>query len=457
MIAPTFSRPDRPDVRPIELLHRGADHYIPFYRLDEGGEMRELDSLPAHHLGGLFPELAPVLEADSFYAINGFWQPSTKRMTRKKQYLQNINAVHVDIDCYSREITVGQAVGAMIDLQDAGHLPSISMILLSGRGVWGFWFLRDRLEGRFGQRATSYAKLQADLVNRELCRRLQEIGADTQSRDLCRITRVPGSVNGKVCKRVEYWIRTDEAGHVATYLLDDIAGLVGVTLPTFRPTTTEKSVDRQRAGMAGYKVRWLRELERFQYLMEARKCFVEGTRGASVWVYLTILRRVQVVLKNSDEAVAARMEILWSKLDQPQIGKAKREYTRRQFDQAMVRPNTAAHPSHRAIADGLRINRHEAEVTGWPEWDVPAEQPMTDTEKRDERHRLLRMLLFATDGKQRPVPSLRDLQEWIEFTDDRLSCSFRTIQTDLERLGIRNPRRLTKPKSTGLFAESDTD
>ena len=277
--------------------------------------------------------------------------------------------------------------------------------------------------------------------------------ADSQSWDLCRITRVPGSINGKASKRVEYWIRTDEAGHVATYLLDDIAGMLGVTLQTYRKDSGEKSAERQRAGLAGYKARWLRELERFHYVLESRSGFREGTRWTAVWIYLTILRRVQLLLAKTDEDIAAEMEKLWARLDQPGRGTAVREYTRRQFRLQLKRKNTGANPSHRVIADGLRITRDEAEVTGWPEWDMPVEQPMTTSQKRAERQRWLRRKLLES-GRQ-SVPSLRDLQEWLEMTDDRLRCSFRTIQTDLETLGIRNPRRLSMEKSPSLFGDTE--
>ena len=46
--------PAGPDLRVVDLVHRGHDGYIPFSRKTKGGAWQELGCVPAHVLRGLF-------------------------------------------------------------------------------------------------------------------------------------------------------------------------------------------------------------------------------------------------------------------------------------------------------------------------------------------------------------------------------------------------------------------
>lgn len=460
---PTFEQPQQADLKPIELIHRRGKHHVPFYRLNESGEMEEMISLPADRMESLFPELAPKLNKDCFFAINGFWQPPRmQRMTRQKRHLQRINAAFVDIDCHELGITQGQAIGAIIDRMDSGTIPPVSLMVKSGRGVWCLWLMADRFESGQGQEATKYAIPMAELIQRELWRRLQGLGADSNARDLCRITRVPGSINGKSGSRTEYWIRTDLSGRVAAYRLNELASLLGVVVPWLR-TEQQKCLEKQKAGLAGYSARWLNELERFRKLWLVREMFAEGTRGGAVFLYLKVLRRCRTLLSLSEADIREEMERLFQSLQQPGgsrprvrgKGKTSREYSRKEFEAALERKNTGANPSHAMIAQLLRINRSESSLTGWPEWGDVAETSISNTHRRNERRRLLRVMLFQEDGRPKPVPSLRELQDRIAHIDRDLSCAHKTIERDLAAIGIKNPRRLSKAERPKLFDEDD--
>lgn len=464
---PTFEQPQRADIRPIELIHRRAKHHVPFYRIGETGEMEELFSLPADGMESLFPDYVPSLDKDCFFAINGFFQsPKMRRMTRQKKHLQRINAAFVDIDCHELGITQGQAIGAIIDRMDSGAIPSVSLMVKSGRGVWCLWLLSDRRkeEAGYGQRVTKYAIPMAELIQRDLWRRLQGLGADSHARDLCRITRVPGSINGKSGSRTEYWIRSDESGRVATYELDELAGLLGV-VPPWGQTERQKCLEKQKAGLAGYTSRWLNELHRFWTLWASRETFSEGTRGGAVFLYLKFLRRCKPLIPLSDVYIREQMERLYLALEQPGgrrprvrgKGVTSRDYTRREFELAIARKNTGANPSHAMIAQLLRITRSESGMTGWPEWGDVKENSTSNVQKRNERRRLLRVMLFHEDGRQKPVPSLRDLQDRIEHIDRELSCAHKTIERDLAAIGVRNPRRLRTGERPKLFDDDNAE
>lgn len=462
---PTFETPQRADLRPIELIHRKARHQVPFYRIDSTGEMSEMFSLPADGMESLFPELVPRLDQDCFFAINGFWQPPRMhRMSRKKKHIQRINAAFVDIDCHEIGITQGQAIGAIIDRMDSGVIPPISLMVKSGRGVWCLWLIADRFDGSQGQKATDYAIPLAELVQRDLWRKLQGLGADANARDLCRITRVPGSVNGKSGSRTEYWIRADPSGRVASYQLDDLARMLGVIVPWVR-TEQQKCLEKQKAGLAGYAARWLNELKRFRTLWAARETFAEGTRGGAVFLYLKFLRRCQTLLPLSDGEIRDEMESLFLALEQvggsrPRVrgkGKTSREYSRKEFEAALQRKNTGANPSHAMISQLLRISRNESTLTGWPEWGGLSECEKTAKQKQIERRRLLRLMLFREDGTQKNLPSLRELQDRIGYLDSELKCAHKTIGSDLAAIGVRNPRRLTKIDRPKLFDDQNSE
>ncbi len=457
-MVPTFVKPDRPDLQPIELLHRGAEHWIPCYQANPDRGLEVLFALSAKELKTSFESKASKLNVDAFFAINGFWQPPG-RVSRLKKHLQYINAVHVDIDCHRLDMTQGKVIAELIDRQDAGLIPPVSMIANSGRGVWCFWLVCDRFCESKGQRATRVAIQLAEKINRELCKRLAPLGADAQSKDLCRITRVPGSINGKCGYRTEYWIQTNQSGRVDSYRLDELVERLGLVLPAHQLNTVDsqrsKSAAHVKAGQSGYRSRWLLELERLETLLKIRGTFREGTRGASVWIYLVILRRVQMLLGKTDSDIRGSMELLWLALEQPggkrdrrgRKGSTSRDFSRGQFETARARPNTQAQPSHQYISESLRITRHESELTGWPEWGSVLELAPKEKWKREERQRWLRKRLFDDDGRQKKgLPSLRTLTEWLEFTDERLACSFSTVKRDLDAIGVRNPRRLSNKK-----------
>ena len=462
-MVPTFEQPQHADLTPIMLIHRRAKHQVPFYRIDESGEMVEMFSLPSDGMEGMFPDLVPSLDKDCFFAINGFFQPAwMRRMTRQKKHLQRINAAFVDIDCHEIGITQGQAIGAIIDRMDTGAIPPVSLLVKSGRGVWCLWLLADRCDESQGQKATDYAIPMAELIQRDLWRRLQGLGADSNARDLCRITRVPGSINGKSGKRTEYWIRKNESGLIATYQLNDLANLLGVIVP-WGNTVLAKNLEKKKAGHAGYTARWLNELRRFRTLWASRGAFPEGTRGGAVFLYLKFLRRCKHLVNLTDDEIRQQMESLYSSLEQPGGKRPKRRskgvtscnYTRHEFDEAIRRPNTGANPSHAMISQLLRITRGESTLTGWPEWGGVAEVEISSTKRRNERRRMLKTMMFDLDGRQKAVPSLRELQERLHYVSPDLDCAHKTIERDLTAIGVLNPRRRKKERGRDLFAGSD--
>ena len=127
---------------------------------------------------------------------------------RSSNALRWLNVCHVDIDCYKVGLSVGDALGAIVNLQDAGILPAATMFARSGRGLWVFWYLVDEGNPVSGtrtlynaehgpstpQRAHGRAIALYARVQWALADRLAHLGADIGALDGCRFAPVPGTL-----------------------------------------------------------------------------------------------------------------------------------------------------------------------------------------------------------------------------------------------------------------------
>jgi hypothetical protein len=436
----------------IDVLHRGQEH-IPICVKDDNGELRDLFSIPACETSHIFPQVAHHLERDSFFSINSYWRPGRRRLNsyysirscdgtqtplfapfgqRRKQYLQRINAIHCDLDCHSKGLSPGEVVGKLLDMQDVGKLPRVSYFMRSGRGVWAFWLIHDRLDATRGQEATWLAKEAADSLNRTVQQRLSHLGADRQAVDLYRICRIPGSVNSKSGGLVDCLPNVDSHGKVASYTLDELAGLFGIATER-RSKPTHTSGKPVPDAIKGAQARWKKEVERFEKLWKHRHLFREGVRGAAVYLYHTFLKYHQRGNKGlSDEEIRRKMDSLFHSLERINptgstgtvISGKSRDYSLRDFERQLLTKSDAK-PSHNLISELLKITPAESSLTGWPA--VGETKKLTCADKRALRRRLIQMW-FVEDGELQPT--CRQLAERIGKHDPRLTCTFRTALSD---------------------------
>jgi len=68
-----FTTPPRPDCDLLEIIHRKHDGYITFHRKHDG-VWEDLASIPANCLPGLFEQLVPIAEYDSYASLNGMYR-----------------------------------------------------------------------------------------------------------------------------------------------------------------------------------------------------------------------------------------------------------------------------------------------------------------------------------------------------------------------------------------------
>jgi len=449
-LLPAFVDPDAPDVTPIVELHRGHMHgdkdgFVTFHRIEKDGKWIDLFSLPAKQLNSNFPHLAPLLDRDSYFSINSMWrshygkseysppaiEPALKPALRNSESLRYLTACFVDIDCHNLGISVGEAIGAVINAQDAGDIPPASMMFRSGRGVWCFWFLVDRKNTNRLQGAYSEKKRLWGNIQRVIGDRFIHIGADAAARDLPRVTRVPGSINSKSATRVDYWIQGSSKGERFVYTLDQLASSFGVELPVRHRAVISKAHQiLSERGRNGQRGRWVKSREQFEQLWEMRGGFAEGTRGSAVYVYATILRSQRI----AENVVTEEVYRLFRDFNQ-----AGSPYSENQLKMSLktVDGFKFGGITNQHMSNLLKVTSEEAALLEtWKAAGTTPEEPtgLTRSERRSKRRVLIQKLIVSMDQ----VPTLRQIKDWLGNHD--LDAAPATVASDLKSLKIDNPR-----------------
>ncbi len=369
MLAAPRHGDDGPTDAPIRAIHRGPSGYIPLSVKEFGREWRQLGAI---ELGQPFlPDLLAQLAADGYFGLNTSfrhgarfrtstretWQPIpgyppkfpkpgtddkvivpqqkiTRTTTRRETInpetgllhaqhdtstLRWLNVAHADIDCYKLGLSVGDAIGEIINLQDSGALPPATMFARSGRGLWVFWFLVDGMNPNEGEqiihgqrhqpgtpaRATKrsmalYAKVQNAIV-----RKLTHLGADLAAVDPVRSAPMPGTLKSTGADhRVLYWAQATANG-LQAYTLTHLAAALGCDLQlrehpvieralSAHPLDAPKNPANIQKGIKGWKVRWdgvVRDIEILLRLREGQRWPLGVSRNRCAFFYAVALQR----------------------------------------------------------------------------------------------------------------------------------------------------------------------
>lgn len=459
-----FTTPSRPDCALLEIIHRRHDGYITFHRETAAG-WQDLVSIPANALPGLFEQLVPLAESDSFFSINGMYRGAwsdnnhglidqagtpLKKPARRREHARWLTCAFADLDCHSLGIDVGTAIGSIINAQDEGIIPPASVLTRSGRGVWAFWIITGQDYKQPREHAAAYGNCVElwSFIQGALGHRLAKLNSDFAALDISRVCRIPGSVNTKARFRVGYWIQADQAGNIPKYTLTELADLLGVkkirkpAAPTLNRVVT---IYQQRAskGQAG---RWLKAKQQFDQLADLRHTFKAGTRNSAVFVLTTILRCLPGTHKLTDQEIDEALENLFQRCEQ-----SPTRYTRQELrDTAAAAGNRLAKIRNQTIADLLEITPDESAILGvWP----PAKrhatltdqaEPLTAPEVAVRRRAIIENYINRTGS----VPTLAVLREVVEAAGLELPAKA-TIRTDLIAIGKVNPRRHRKLPPSG--------
>lgn len=464
-----FVVPDRPDAALIQAIHRGHDGYITISRKNPATPdgIENICSIPARAIPGLFEQLIPLTQEDAYFSVNGYYRgahwnnrhgmknaagellPATYREAKGVRYL---TANFCDLDCEKLGLKVGTVIGAVLNAQDAGILPAASIITRSGRGVWLFWILTGQDYSTPQPHARSWpdktdlwAKIQGAINTR-----LSTIGSDSQSKDLARITRIPGSINTKANVRVSYWVQLDDAGKVPRYTMTDLAAEFGIEKDTTHRqpqlVSQVRTIYQERAskGQAG---RWLRAKDNFERLWNLRGRFKIGTRNGAARTYTIILRSLPGKHRLSDEQVTEAVETLYKSFE-----KGREPYSLEELRATMrtAKPLKLAGIKNQTIADQLDITPDEANLLpSWPpasRFTGGTPEPETKLSRPELAKRRRQIIREYTDGLAGRIPTGTELADLIErVMGERPSPT--TVLSDMKAEGITNPRT-PRPRTT---------
>jgi hypothetical protein len=290
--------PKGPTVDPILELHRGADSYVTFHKFREGKIVSDC-SVKVDALANYFPEFRDELDRDAYFSLNSFYRagrgtgmcgmPSALRNSASARYL---NANFVDIDCHHGEFRFWELVGQVGDIQENDVIPSPSIFVRSGRGLWLLWILVDRPESELPPTAHAPRLLLWNAIQSELGRRLAEIGADCGALDVARISRVPGSINSNIERRVNYLFPSEDGKRGITYTMEQMSEFLQIEPPRMRYQKSPELLPSPRA-ITGHRALAQHRFADFLQLRELRGGFREGTRHNAALIFASILRANQ--------------------------------------------------------------------------------------------------------------------------------------------------------------------
>lgn len=450
---PLFVEPDAPDLKPILELHRGHDGFVSFHRKDAVGNLQDLFSIRAAELDGIFPQLSPMLETDSYFSINGMFRggygvarnspdgQQLPRAHRDNKSLRWLTCCFADMDCHTLGITVGAAVGALIDAQDRGDIPPASMLTRSGRGVWAFWFLTGS-SGEGLQRAYSEKVRTWCAIQRTIGQKLAYLGSDAGARDASRITRIAGSVNSKAQSKVSYWVQHRAGGKRFTYTMAELAESLGVTVGKNHPAIDETVRAMTTQGKLGARARWKNDIDRFTRLQELRGQWEPGLRNNAIFILTTILRSAKSCELINESAVEFQVRQAFNLCVQPPGDLFTWSQVKAIMTKGEKRP-----VYHQTIADMLDVKPEESAVVGWPAASRFGSMPRVELGRKELQEKR-RSLLREWIGKLGYVPTAQAAVDYLARMIG-IDPSKTTVIKDMKSVGhpVPRSRRRKPPKS----------
>ena len=369
--------------------------------------------------------------------------------------LRWLNVCHVDVDCYRKGLSVGDTLGAIVNAQDAGHLPPATGFARSGRGVWAFWFLLDVQNPAAGarpvygvthhvdtpQRATGRALALYARVQRAIADRLVPLGADLGALDAARFAPVPGTLKTDVNARVEWWIQGGPGARGYAYTLPQLASALGLELsmrahPVIEAALRQEPADeratdavKSAAGRKGWAIRWRRALGDFEVLRRLRSGgFDRGVRNRGAFFYALLLSYAPAQSGGRMDAadVAAHLAAFGASC-RPALTAAEQRSALRQARKA--KSPMVSYVSNDRLFHELAITNTEASYLQTIRPAAPRPQSVKrigPVERRAVVHQTIAVLGH--------VPSTRDMADLLE--PQGINVNWTTIARDYQALGL---------------------
>lgn len=426
----------------LKMIHRHDDGVVTFHRM-ANGRFENLFGVRAQHLSQVFQDVCPKIESDAFISLNAYWHPNTNQhylpaaQCRQPNRLRYLCACYADLDFYKLNLTYGQVIGAVVDYQDEGIIPPVSIVVRSGRGLWLVWLLHDETNRDVAPRAWPEKLRRYKRIQQEFHCRLTHLGAD--AKDALRVTRVPGSIHRSTGIRVRYTVQLDGAGHRYSYSIDELATYLCITEEGPRQGISPRSVSGRSRGPRALTEYRMRD---FLTLAELRGGgFDEGCRNHAAMYYAWLLKCNRVPI---DQALR-RVTELGTRCRPPLshsecAGAIKSGYNRTWTSNIR---KTGGHPGppsikFRTVADWLDITPDESKhLIKYPPaarflQPEPAELRRSRQQARQERWAAIRKIV----SENGTVPSLREMQHFLKTAGH--SVSQVTVMNDFKALGLES-------------------
>jgi hypothetical protein len=407
-----------PDAAALLKFHRAKDGYLTLHRKPDADSFINLGAFLPGELERIFPEFRKELERDSYFSVNGYAFPLRRGKTKHLRYL---NACYVDMDCYG--MSGSEALGKTVQAMAESVIPSASIFGLSGRGVWLFWLLRDVTEPGIPQRAFPEKRLLYSRIQKALHGRVKnvwpELQPDGNALDMARITRIPGSLNGKNEKRVAHFASLTPAGKLRIYTLPELADFVG--LEERKPVPAKILRFGRRLPNRQKTLMW------FETLRGLRGGFAEGCRNSAAYVYANLLRKNGVSEGGVFTAVAELGRECRPALSEVEVLGA---VVSTQGMQATIHISTAR------MSAMLDVTTDEAEALA--PFQPKARAPRG--KKREARMTARRERIREVVTELRDVPPAADISRILK-RDGFPGSSSRNVYLDLEAIGLSSPRK----------------
>lgn len=174
-------------IKYIQLLHRATDGYITLFK-----KLADNKVMQRHYkLNQLDDDvIRDFVDYDCYVSLNSFY-----RMKRGNQHLRSLGNLFVDLDCYKLGLSVESVMYALENDYFNQSIPTPNLVVYSGRGIQLVWNI---------EAISGLALERWGIVQRAICKVLEQFGADYQALDASRVFRLPASVNSKSNEIVRY-------------------------------------------------------------------------------------------------------------------------------------------------------------------------------------------------------------------------------------------------------------
>lgn len=189
---------------------------------------------------------------------------------RRLEYLKELKALFLDIDCHKIGLTKEQVLMALDEDYIGKTIPNPTFTIDSGRGLYLIWLIN---------KVPSKALPLWNAIQKYFYNELKDLGADRAALDATRILRVPGSINSKSGTEVRILEQYD--------YIYDLREIQNNYLPELKPkidSKKKKRISKVTRLHNEYTLHYAR-LQDLAKLCELRSWDMTGIREITLFLY----------------------------------------------------------------------------------------------------------------------------------------------------------------------------